>query len=127
MSATGWTRSIRSTACRLCWRRLDLDRHGDVDAAVVAYPHGASAPFVAQLRARGVKVVDLSADFRLRDVETYEEWYRPHPEPDLIGQAVYGLPELYRDADLQRRRWSPIRAAIRPPRSSRWRPWRERG
>lgn len=75
----------------------DIDRHGDVEAAVVAYPHGASAPFVAQLRARGVKVVDLSADFRLREVETYEEWYRPHPEPELIAQAVYGLPELYRD------------------------------
>jgi N-acetyl-gamma-glutamyl-phosphate reductase len=75
----------------------EIERHGDVDAAVVAYPHGASAPFVAQLRARGVKVVDLSADFRLRDVETYEEWYRPHPEPALIADAVYGLPELYRD------------------------------
>jgi len=75
----------------------EIERHGDVDAAVVAYPHGASAPFVAELRARGVKVVDLSADFRLRDVGTYEEWYRPHPQPDLIMQAVYGLPELYRD------------------------------
>ncbi len=75
----------------------DLDRHGDVQAAVVAYPHGASAPLVAQLREGGVKVVDLSADFRLRDLATYEEWYRPHPEPELIDEAVYGLPELYRD------------------------------
>jgi N-acetyl-gamma-glutamyl-phosphate reductase len=74
----------------------DIDRHG-VDAAVVAYPHGASAPFVAQLRERGVKVVDLSADFRLRDVTTYEEWYKPHPQPELIDEAVYGLPEIYRD------------------------------
>ena len=77
---------------------LDLDRQGDVDAAVVAYPHGAAAPLVADLRARGVKVVDLSADFRLRDVATYEEWYKPHPHPELIGDAVYGLPELYRSA-----------------------------
>jgi len=77
---------------------LDLDRQGDVDAAVVAYPHGASAPFVAELRERGAKVVDLSADFRLRDLSTYEEWYKPHPEPELIGDAVYGLPELYRSA-----------------------------
>ncbi len=75
----------------------DLDRHGDVDAAIVAYPHGASAPIVAQLRSRGVKVVDLSADFRLRDLATYEQWYGPHPETQLIGGAVYGLPELYRD------------------------------
>lgn len=81
----------------LVMEEVDIDRHGDVDAAVVAYPHGASAPFVAELRARGVKVVDLSADFRLRDVETYEEWYRPHPQPELITSAVYGLPELYRD------------------------------
>jgi N-acetyl-gamma-glutamyl-phosphate reductase len=76
---------------------VDLDRHADVEAAVVAYPHGAAAPFVAELRGRGVKVVDLSADFRLRDVATYEEWYAPHPAPELIEQAVYGLPELYRE------------------------------
>ncbi len=78
-------------------QEVDIERHGEVDAAVVAYPHGASAPFVAQLRKRGVKVVDLSADFRLRDVGTYEEWYREHPEPQLVAEAVYGLPELYRE------------------------------
>jgi N-acetyl-gamma-glutamyl-phosphate reductase len=82
----------------LVLEEVDIARHGDVDAAVVAYPHGASAPFVAQLRERGVKVVDLSADFRLRDARTYEEWYKPHPEPGLIADAVYGLPELYRDS-----------------------------
>ncbi len=76
---------------------LDLDRHGGVDAAVVAYPHGAAAELVAELRRRDVKVVDLSADFRLRDVGVYEEWYRPHPAPELLGDAVYGLPEHYRD------------------------------
>jgi len=81
----------------LVLEEVDIDRHGDVDAAIVAYPHGASAPFVAQLRERGVKVVDLSADFRLRDVGTYEEWYKPHPEPGLIADAAYGLPELYRE------------------------------
>ncbi|MCL2419778.1 MAG: N-acetyl-gamma-glutamyl-phosphate reductase, partial [Conexibacteraceae bacterium] len=81
----------------LVLEEADIDRHGDTEAAVVAYPHGASAPFVAQLRTRGVKVVDLSADFRLRDVETYEEWYVPHPEPQLIAGAVYGLPECYRE------------------------------
>ncbi len=80
----------------LVMEELDLDRHGHVDAAVVAYPHGAAAELVAQLRARDVKVVDLSADFRLRDAAVYEEWYRSHPEPGLLGDAVYGLPELYR-------------------------------
>jgi N-acetyl-gamma-glutamyl-phosphate reductase len=76
---------------------LDLDRHGDVRAAIVAYPHGASAPLVAALRDRGVRVVDLSADFRLRDLAVYEEWYVEHPHPELLGEAVYGLPELYRE------------------------------
>ena len=76
---------------------LDLDRHADVDAAVVAYPHGAAAPLVAELRARGVRVVDLSADFRLRDPDEYGRWYREHQAPELLADAVYGLPELYRE------------------------------
>lgn len=75
---------------------LDLDRHGEVDAAIVAYPHGASAPLVAELLEGGVKVVDLSADFRLRDLGIYQEYYVEHPHPELIAEAVYGLPELYR-------------------------------
>lgn len=80
------------------FEELDLDGvHGDLDAAIVAYPHGAAAPTVAALRARGVKVVDLSADFRLRSLATYEEWYAEHPEPALIEDAVYGLPERYRE------------------------------
>src|SRR6201993_1432651 len=70
---------------------LDLDRHADVDAAIVAYPHGAAAPLVAELRARGVRVVDLSADFRLHDASEYERWYRGHEAPELLGEAVYGL------------------------------------
>jgi len=79
---------------------LELDRHADgLDAAVVAYPHHAAAPVVAALRQRSVRVVDLSADFRLRELPTYERWYGPHEAPDLLGDAVYGLPELgYRDA-----------------------------
>jgi N-acetyl-gamma-glutamyl-phosphate reductase len=76
---------------------LDLDRHAEVDAAVVAYPHGAAAPLVAELRARGVRVVDLSADFRLRDPEVYGRWYHEHDAPELLPAAVYGLPERYRE------------------------------
>jgi N-acetyl-gamma-glutamyl-phosphate reductase len=84
----------------LVLEELDLERHTDgLDAAVVAYPHGAAAPIVQELLARGVRVVDLSADFRLRDRAIYEQWYREHEAPELIDQAVYGLPELgYRDA-----------------------------
>ncbi len=81
----------------LTLEELDLDRHAEVDAAVVAYPHGASAPLVAQLRAAGVRVVDLSADFRLRDPDVYEQWYRDHVQPELLAEAVYGLPERYRE------------------------------
>jgi N-acetyl-gamma-glutamyl-phosphate reductase len=51
---------------------------------------------VAELRERGVRVVDLSADFRLHELGTYETWYGDHPAPELIGEAVYGLPELHR-------------------------------
>jgi N-acetyl-gamma-glutamyl-phosphate reductase len=88
----------------LTLEHLDLDRHAGVDAAIVAYPHGAAAPVVKALRERGVRVVDLSADFRLRDQSVYAEWYRDHEAPELLPEAVYGLPELYReqirDADL---------------------------
>ncbi|MDX6667808.1 MAG: N-acetyl-gamma-glutamyl-phosphate reductase [Solirubrobacteraceae bacterium] len=76
---------------------LDLDRHGDADAALVAYPHGASAPVVAALRARGTLVVDLSADFRLRELDTYRRFYGDHGAPDLLDGSVYGLTELHRD------------------------------
>ena len=88
----------------LTLEELDIDRHAEIDAAIVAYPHGAAAPLVAQLRERGVRVVDLSADFRLRDPGVYAAWYHEHDAPELLAQAVYGLPELYReqvrDADL---------------------------
>jgi N-acetyl-gamma-glutamyl-phosphate reductase len=70
----------------------------DVDAAIVAYPHGAAAPVVAALREQGVKVVDLSADFRLHDLETYARWYGEHGAPELVPDAVYGLTELHREA-----------------------------
>ncbi len=75
----------------------DPDVQGDVDAALVCWPHRVAAPAVAALRARGVRVVDLSADFRLRDRGIYEDWYGPHGAPELFGQAVYGLPELHRE------------------------------
>ena len=80
----------------LTLEEFDAERHGQADAAIVAYPHGAAAPVVAALHERGVRVVDLSADFRLRLVDIYEQWYVPHPHPELIGEAVYGLPELRR-------------------------------
>jgi N-acetyl-gamma-glutamyl-phosphate reductase len=81
---------------------LVLEDPGDsaaegVDAAIVGYPHGAAAPVVAGLRDAGVRVVDLSADFRLHSAETYGRWYGDHGAPGLLGDAVYGLTELHRD------------------------------
>ena len=76
---------------------LDLDGLEGIDAAIVAYPHGAAAPTVAALRGLGVLVVDLSADFRLRDLPTYELWYGEHGAPALLESSVYGLTELYRE------------------------------
>lgn len=63
-----------------------------------ALPHAASAPVVQELRKAGVRVADLSADFRIWDAATYARWYGPHPAPELLAEAVYGLPELHREA-----------------------------
>jgi len=71
---------------------------GRVELAFTALPHAASAPAVHALREAGLPVVDLSADFRLRDLATYETWYGRHAAPAHLGEAVYGLPELHRDA-----------------------------
>ncbi len=77
---------------------LDLDAPPEpIDAAIVAYPHAAAAPTVARLLDRGARVVDLSADFRLGDLATYERWYGPHPCPELLARAAYGLTELHRE------------------------------
>jgi N-acetyl-gamma-glutamyl-phosphate reductase len=69
-----------------------------IDAAIVAYPHGVAAPVVASLRESGLGVVDLSADFRLHDLGAYGRWYGEHGAPHLLGNAVYGLTELHREA-----------------------------
>jgi N-acetyl-gamma-glutamyl-phosphate reductase len=68
------------------------------DVVFVALPHAAAAPVVRDVLARGTRVIDLSADFRLKDPELYARWYGPHPAPELLAEAVYGLPELYREA-----------------------------
>jgi N-acetyl-gamma-glutamyl-phosphate reductase len=70
---------------------------GRVDVVFTALPHATSGPAVSALRKAGLAVIDLSADFRLRDADAYLRWYGAHPAPDLFGRAVYGLPELYRE------------------------------
>jgi N-acetyl-gamma-glutamyl-phosphate reductase len=80
----------------LVMEELDADRLAELDVALVSHPHGAAAPVVAALRERGLRVVDLSADFRLRDLGRYSEWYGEHGAPALLDEAVYGLTELHR-------------------------------
>jgi N-acetyl-gamma-glutamyl-phosphate reductase len=66
------------------------------DAVFCCLPHGASMPAVIAARQAGVRVIDLSADFRLADVDIYQQWYKvQHAAPELLDEAVYGLAELF--------------------------------
>jgi len=77
--------------------KIDEIDFSGVDLCFCALPHGTTQAVVAGLP-RGLKIVDLSADFRLRDLAEYEKWYgQPHVAPDLQAEAVYGLTEFYRD------------------------------
>ena len=84
------------------WRFSDLDPEwlaGVADVVFLALPHMESQRAVPILRARGRKVIDLSADYRLRDPHDYVTWYKaPHADPGGLAEAVYGLPELHRKA-----------------------------
>jgi N-acetyl-gamma-glutamyl-phosphate reductase len=69
------------------------------EVAFLALPHGVAADIARALLERGVRVIDLSADFRLREPAVYQEFYdHPHPAPELLAEAVYGLPEVRSDA-----------------------------
>jgi N-acetyl-gamma-glutamyl-phosphate reductase len=84
----------------LAFRELDPERLADdADVVVLALPHMESQKAVPVLRQRGRKVIDLSADYRLRDAGDYTTWYKsPHIDPAGLAEAVYGLPELHRKA-----------------------------
>ena len=82
----------------------------EVDLVFLALPHTQSLQPVADFMSHKKLVIDLSADYRLQDPQVYEQWYQTtHPYPDLLQEAVYGLPELHRAANLQesigRRSW----------------------
>jgi N-acetyl-gamma-glutamyl-phosphate reductase len=82
---------------------------GEVDLAFSAMPHEESAKEVVPLLEKGVKVVDMSADFRLKEAGDYQTWYGfAHPAPQLLGQAVYGIPEL------QRKKIAPAQLVANP-------------
>ena len=68
------------------------------DLVFFATPHGVAQAMIPELIGLGVRVVDLSADFRIRDAELWSQWYgQPHGSPELLPQAVYGLPEVNRE------------------------------
>jgi N-acetyl-gamma-glutamyl-phosphate reductase len=76
---------------------IELALREEVELAFSALPHGASAEAVVTALEQDTKVIDTSADFRLKDVEEYRRWYKvAHHSPELLSEAIYGLPELHR-------------------------------
>ena len=77
---------------------LNMDEIAKCDVAFTALPHGASKSVIPALLDAGLKVIDLSGDYRYDDAAVYEEWYNePHSSPELLAESVYGLCELHRD------------------------------
>ncbi len=78
---------------------IEDELDADVDIAFSAMPHGSSIDVVPSLSRRGIRVVDASADFRLKNAAEYYKWYGfIHPSPNLLRQAVFGLPELHHES-----------------------------
>ena len=78
--------------------QIDAELTGSLDFVFSALPHAASAEALSNIIASDIKAVDISADFRLRDLETYTEWYGvEHPCPQFLEKSVYGLPEVHRE------------------------------
>ncbi|MCM5682096.1 N-acetyl-gamma-glutamyl-phosphate reductase [Schlegelella sp. S2-27] len=83
----------------LAFTTPDEARLAECDVVFFATPHGVAMAQARELLAAGVKIIDLAADFRLKDTAEFEKWYgMPHTCPDILGEAVYGLPELNREA-----------------------------
>jgi N-acetyl-gamma-glutamyl-phosphate reductase len=77
----------------------DEDRLAECDVVFFATPHGVAMSMAPSLVARGVRIIDLGADFRIKDVDLWSKWYKlDHTCPDLVEMAVYGLPEVNREA-----------------------------
>lgn len=83
----------------LCFSDPAAGELDQCDVVFFATPHGVAQSSVPDLLEKGIKVIDLSADFRIRDIAVWEKWYnQPHTCPELVGEAVYGLPETNREA-----------------------------
>ncbi|MFB3892858.1 MAG: N-acetyl-gamma-glutamyl-phosphate reductase [Phycisphaerae bacterium] len=78
---------------------FDLEKVAAVkpDLAMLCVPHKVAMDYVPKLRARGIRCIDWSADYRLKDKAVYEKWYCPHVDPKGLAEAVYGLPEYFAD------------------------------
>lgn len=84
--------------CDLVFVAPDIERLLACDLVFFATPHGTAMKMAGELLDADVRVVDLSADFRLQSLNVWEQWYgTPHERPDLLSEAVYGLPEVNRD------------------------------
>jgi len=84
--------------CSLPVEPLDMAKLSQsADVALCCLPHKVSMQFVPKLLEAGVKVIDFSADYRLKDVAVYEKYYQAHTDVDNLARAVYGLPELFRE------------------------------
>ncbi len=83
--------------CDIIISKLDVDLVAQsCDLVFLAVPHGTAMEVGAQLREKNIRVVDLSADFRITDVSVYEKWYATvHTQRETLAKAIYGLPELY--------------------------------
>lgn len=82
----------------LCFTAPDIDNLAQCDVVFYATPHGVAMKGAGELLERGVKVIDLGADFRIKDIPTWEQWYgMEHTTPELVAEAVYGLPEVNRE------------------------------
>lgn len=90
----------RFSGMDLNFSKPELERiKAEADVVFLALPHGLAAEFATPLYEAGLKVIDISADFRIRDPEVYKKYYDvDHPAPELLKNAVYGLPEIYRKA-----------------------------
>ena len=88
----------RSADLAFCEPDPDLIAATGAEVAFLALPHGVAAEIARAMLGRNIRVIDLSADFRLGSPEVYEEFYgHPHPATDLLKEAVYGLPEIRAD------------------------------
>ena len=96
--------NLRGHYDTLTFSEPNADQLGAMDAVFFATPHGVAHALAGELLDKGTRVIDLSADFRLRDADEWSHWYnQAHGAPSLLSEAVYGLPEMHREAIRQAR------------------------